>query len=145
MNFVELGFRISSDRADLDLDAVHRFLSSSYWAQGIPRSLFEKSVANSLPFGLFHGKEQIGFARVITDRATFGYLADVYVLKTYRGRGLGRWLVETVLAHPELQNLRRFLLVTRDASSLYEPFGFVPLGKPDSYREIVRPSSTLYR
>ena len=98
---------------------MHAFLSRSFWAEGIPRETVAKAVANSLCFGLFDGTSQVGLARVVTDRATFGYLCDVYVLETHRGQGLGKWLIETVMAHPDLQGLRRFQLVTRDAHGLY--------------------------
>jgi len=128
-------FFVSTDPARLDIDAVHAFLASSYWAMGIPRAVVERAIAGSICFGLFHGQRQIGFARVITDRATFAYLADVYVLEDHRGRGLARWLIETVIAHPDLRGLRRFVLVTRDAHGLYEQFGFTPLAKPENYME----------
>jgi GNAT superfamily N-acetyltransferase len=129
------GFLVSSDPARLDIDAIHAFLTSSYWASGIPRVVVERAIAGSICFGLFRGQRQIGFARVITDRATFAYLADVYVLEEHRGRGLATWLIETVIAHPDLQGLRRFVLVTRDAHGLYEKFGFTPLAKPENYME----------
>ena len=128
-------FLVSTDAARLDIDAIHAYLSSSYWAAGIPREVVERAVAGSLCFGLFHGPRQIGFARVISDRATFAYLADVYVLEAYHGHGLGAWLIETVIAHPDLQGLRRFVLVTRDAHGLYEKFGFTSLAKPGNYME----------
>ncbi|MFL5576236.1 MAG: GNAT family N-acetyltransferase [Gemmatimonadaceae bacterium] len=134
---------ITTDPTAVDLDAVHAFLASSYWAEGIPRDLLRRAIAGSLPFSLFQGVQQIGFARVITDRATFAYLADVYVLDAYRHQGLGQWLVETVLSHPDLQGLRRFLLVTRDAHSLYARVGFEPLHAPEGHMEISRPG--LYR
>ena len=118
---------ISTERERLDLDVVHRFLSKeSYWAQGVERELVERSIENSLCFGLYDNDGQVGFARVVTDRAAFAWLADVFVLADHRGRGLGKWLVETVLAHPDLQQLRRFFLGTADAHSLYERYGFRP-------------------
>jgi GNAT superfamily N-acetyltransferase len=126
----------------VDVEAVHAFLTRSYWAAGISRELVARAVAGSLCFSLYHADRQIGFARVVTDRATYGYLADVYVLECQRGRGLGRWLVATVLAHPELQGLRRMSLVTRDAHPLYTEFGFRPLAAPESHMEISR--SGLY-
>ena len=132
-------FLVSTDSARLDLDAIHAFLSSSYWAEGIPRAVVERAITGSICFGLFHGERQVGFARVITDRATFAYLADVYVLEDYRGRGLGTWLIETVIAHPDLHGLRRFVLVTRDAHGLYEKFGFTALARPEYYMESHRP------
>jgi GNAT superfamily N-acetyltransferase len=132
-------YRIVCGAEAVDLDAVHAFLASSYWAAGIPRELVARAVAGSLPFSLFCGDAQVGFARAITDRATYAYLADVYVLEAHRGRGLGHWLVETVLAHPELQGLRRLGLVTRDAHALYADFGFRPLAAPERHMEISRP------
>jgi GNAT superfamily N-acetyltransferase len=136
-------YRIVVGAAAVDVDAVHAFLATSYWAEGIPRDLVARAVAGSLPFSLLHGDRQVGFARVVTDRATYAYLADVYVLAAHRGRGLGRWLVATVLAHPDLQGLRRFMLATRDAHALYAAFGFRPLAAPDRHMEIARPG--LYR
>jgi GNAT superfamily N-acetyltransferase len=107
---------------------VHRFLSEeAYWSPGVSRERVERSIENSIVFGLYHGAEQIGFARVVTDRAAFAYLADVFVISEHRGRGLGKWLVETVLSHPDLQGLRKFILGTADAHSLYERFGFRPV------------------
>lgn len=136
-------FHITTDPAAVDLDAVHAYLSRSYWSEGIPRELVARAIAGSIPFSVFEGDRQVGFARVITDRATFAYLADVYILEPYQGRGLGTWLVETIMAHPELQGLRRWSLVTRDAHALYAPVGFTPLAAPERYMEIARPG--LYR
>jgi GNAT superfamily N-acetyltransferase len=129
---------ISTDPRRLDVDAIHAYLTRSYWAAGIPRHLVEKSLAASLCFGLFDAERQIGLARVVTDRATFAYLCDVYVLEEYRGRGLGKWLMQAVVAHPDLQGLRRFVLLTRDAHGLYAQFGFTPLTTPERYMEIRR-------
>jgi GNAT superfamily N-acetyltransferase len=131
-------FVISTAPARLDLVAVHAYLTRSYWAAGIAREVVEKSVAGSLCFGLYEGSRQIGLARVITDKATFAYLCDVYVLGDYRGRGLAKWLMSVVRSHPDLQHLRRFVLVTRDAHGLYEQFGFSRLRQPDRYMEISR-------
>ena len=131
-------FLISSDPEDVDLEAVHAFLTRAYWSEGIPIELVARAIAGSIPFSLFRGEEQIGFARVITDRATYAYLADVYVLEEYRGQGLGHWLIERVMQHPDLQGLRRFGLVTRDAHDLYKPFGFSALAAPERHMEIVR-------
>jgi GNAT superfamily N-acetyltransferase len=119
-------YTISTDPARLDVALIQRWLSEqSYWAPGIPRDVVERSIAGALNFGVFHEAEgQVGFARVISDRATFAYLADVFVLETHRGKGLSKRLMKTILAHPELQNLRRWMLATRDAHSLYEQFGF---------------------
>jgi GNAT superfamily N-acetyltransferase len=134
---------ISTDPAQMDVDAVHAYLTRSYWAEGIPRETVAKSLEHSLCFGLFDGSRQIGFARVVTDRSTFAYLCDVYVLEDYRGRGLGKRLMKAVCAHPDLHGLRRFVLATRDAHGLYEPFGFTPLKDPSRHMEIARPG--IYR
>jgi N-acetylglutamate synthase-like GNAT family acetyltransferase len=116
---------ISCERGRLDLDLIHEFLScESYWAKGRSRERVERAIENSLPFGLYKRERQIGFARVVTDYATFAWLADVFVLEAERGAGLGVWLVETVLIHPQFQGLRRWVLATRDAEELYRRFGF---------------------
>jgi GNAT superfamily N-acetyltransferase len=128
-------FQISTDRNRLDLPAVHRFLTSSYWAAGIPFEVVQRSIEHSLPFGLYAGDRQIGFARVVTDYATYGYLADVFILEPFRGRGLGHWLVESIAAHPDLQGLRRWMLATRDAQRLYASVGFSPLKTPERWME----------
>ena len=132
------GFVISTDTARLDIDAVHAYLSRSYWAEDISKEVVAKSIQGSLCFGLYEGTRQIGLARAITDLATFAYLCDVYILEDFRGRGLGKWLMATVRSHPDLQNLRRFVLVTRDAHGLYEQFGFTRLSDSSRYMEIVR-------
>ncbi|HYE03575.1 MAG TPA: GNAT family N-acetyltransferase, partial [Phycisphaerales bacterium] len=119
----------------LDLEAVHAYLSRSYWAAGVPIEVVRRAAAHSLCFGVYHADGQVGFARVITDRATFAYLSDVFVLEAYRGRGLSKWLVETILAHPDLRGLRRFCLLTRDAHGLYARYGFRPLADPRRYME----------
>ena len=134
---------VSSDSGRLDLAAVHDYLSKSYWSPGIPMEVLQRAIAGSICFGLFKGDSQIGFARVVTDRATFAYLCDVYVLDAYQRQGLGRWLMEVVTSHPDLQGLRRFVLVTRDAHRLYEKFGFQPLARPDGYMELHRPNAYL--
>ncbi|MBI1795585.1 MAG: GNAT family N-acetyltransferase [Candidatus Eisenbacteria bacterium] len=128
-------FTLTTDRARIDLDAVHAFLTASYWAQGIPRDMVARSIEHSLPFALLDGARQIGFARVITDYATFAYLGDVYVLEAYRGRGLAGWMLETVQAHPALQGFRRWVLLTRDAHALYRKAGWSALAAPDRYME----------
>jgi GNAT superfamily N-acetyltransferase len=134
------GYEISTDPARIDRDLVHRFLSEeAYWARGIPRAVVDRSIENSLCFGLYRGTEQVGFARVVTDRAAIAYLGDVFIVPGHRGRGLGTWLVETVLAHPDLQGLRRFMLGTADAHSLYERFGFRALAQPQRMMEIASP------
>ena len=129
-------YRISTDKAELDLGAIHTFLAESYWARGIPLHQVEKSIQHSLCFGLYEGNKQIGFARVITDYATFGYLGDVYVLESARGLGLGKWLMECVMDHPDLQGFRRWNLATRNAHGLYARHGFRPLENPRNYMEI---------
>lgn len=131
---------ISTDRGRLDLDAVHDYISSSYWAAGMPRDVLERAVENSLIFGIYDGSRQAGFARAITDRATYAYLSDVFVVEDYRGRGLSKWLMECVLEHPDLQGLRRFALFTRDAQGLYERYGFGPPRGPSTYMEIRTPN-----
>ena len=132
-------YSISTNPRRLDRDAVHRFLSrESFWAQGIPKKTVATSMKHSLCFGLFDRGEQIGFARVVTDRATYAYLCDVYVLEDYRGKGLGTWLMKAVMSHPDLQGLRRFQLVTRDAHRLYERVGFRPPQHPERHLEIFK-------
>ncbi len=136
-------YLISTDRAKLDVDRIHSILSTSYWAAGIPRAVVERAIANSLCFGLYHGEEQVGFARAITDYATFAYLADVFVVEEHRGRGLSKWLVQTMREHPELQGLRRWMLATRDAHGLYARYGFVQLRDPERWMEVHTPD--VYR
>jgi GNAT superfamily N-acetyltransferase len=132
-------YTISTDPARLDTVAVHAFLSQTYWSPGIPLRTVERAIANSLCFGIFRGGEQVGFARAITDKATFAYLADVYVLEPHRGQGLARWLMEVITAHEALQKLRRFMLITRDGHGLYKKFGFVEQANPSRTMEIVKP------
>lgn len=138
---------VSTDPGRLDLDAIHDALAQAYWSEGIPQATVERALRGSLCFGLYRqdgkGDRQIGLARVITDAATFAYLCDVYVLPEFRGRGLGKLLMTAVLEHPDLQGLRRFSLVTRDAHHLYERFGFTAIKNPDRHMEIVRPD--LYK
>ncbi len=132
-------FVVSTDPAKLDVATVHAFLTRAYWSEQIPQKVIERAVRNSLCFGLFDGSAQVGLARVVTDYATFAYLCDVYVLESHRGRGLGKWLIECVMVHPQLQGLRRFNLVTRDAHGLYAPHGFQPLAKPENHMERHKP------
>lgn len=132
-------FTISTDPTRLDRAAVHEFLTNSYWARRIPREVVDRSIDNALCFGIYEGERQIGFARVISDLATFAYLSDVFVLESYRGRGLGKWLMEAVFAHPDLQNLRRWMLATNDAHGLYRQFGFSELARPERIMEMVVP------
>ena len=136
-------YTVSTDPGRLDPRAVHRYLTGSHWAAGIPLELVERSLDRSLCFGLYAPEGQIGLARVITDETTFAYLCDVYVLPEHRGRGLGRWLMECVMGSPRLQGLRRWLLVTRDAHGLYRGLGFGAPLDPAGVMEIVRPG--IYR
>jgi GNAT superfamily N-acetyltransferase len=134
-------FAISTDRDRLDRDVVHGFLTNCYWAKGISREVVARSIENCLCFGIYENSgAQIGFARVISDFATFAYLGDVFVLESYRGRGLGKWLMECIVQHPALQNLRRWILLTRDAHKLYSQFGFTPVKAPERYMELHRPN-----
>jgi GNAT superfamily N-acetyltransferase len=128
-------YTISTERNRLDVDVIHGFLVHSYWAAGIPRAMVERSIEHSLPFGVYHGTRQVGFARVITDYTTFAYIGDVFIIEEYRGRGLSRWLMEVVVQHPELQGLRRWLLFTRDAHGLYEKVGFTSSRTPERLME----------
>lgn len=129
---------ISTDRNDFDIEAIHAFLTRSYWSPGIPIEIVQQGISNSLCFGVLRGKEQVGFARVITDKTTFAYLSDVYVLEPHRGQGLSKWLMQTILAHPELQGLRRFILATNDAHGLYKQFGFKEPAHPERLMERVQ-------
>jgi GNAT superfamily N-acetyltransferase len=131
-------FIVSTDHGLIDMDVVHEFLTQCYWAKGIPRDVVARSIENSLCFGLYAEGKQVGFARVISDYATYAYIADVFVLESFRGRGLGKWLMECVMKHPRLQGLRRWSLVTSDAHGLYAQFGFEPLKKPQNYMELHR-------
>jgi len=120
-------YLISTDPSRLDVEGLHRFLSEeAYWSPGVSREVVERSIENSLNFGLYLRDEQVGFARVVTDYSTFAWLADVFVLEPHRSRGLGKWLVETVLSHPDLTTLRRWILATADAHGVYSRFGFRP-------------------
>ena len=132
-------FTVTTDRARLDLDMVHEFLASSYWAAGIPHDVFLRSVEDSLCFGVFENAKQVGFARVITDYATYAYLADVFILESHRRKGLSKFLMGCIVSHPQLQGLRRWTLATRDAHSLYAKFGFTPLKNPDRFMELHNP------
>jgi GNAT superfamily N-acetyltransferase len=143
MEWTRDGFTVSDDPARLDRDVVERFLVESYWAKNIPRATLDRSLRNSLCFSLLQGERQIGFARVVSDRATFAYLADVFVLPEFRGLGLAKWLLTCALGHPELQGLRRWMLGTRDAHGLYLKLGFTPLKRPDIFME--RHDENVYR
>ena len=127
-------FTIDTDPERIDLDVVHGFLTACYWAQGIPRDVVKRSIDGALCFGIYReGGEQVGFARVITDYATFAYLGDVFVLEPFRGQGLSKWLMECMTGHPDLQGLRRWMLATRDAHGLYRQFGFTEVAHPERW------------
>jgi len=133
-------FLVSTDPERLSLDVVHGFLTNCYWAKGIPREVVERSIEHSLCFGIYEANgAQVGFARVISDFATIAYIGDVFVLDSHRGRGLGKWLMQCITQHPSLQNLRRWILTTRDAHGLYSQFGFTPVKSPERYMELHRP------
>ena len=136
-------YEISTDSARLDVDAIHAFLTHSYWSPGIPRATVARAIANSLCFGVFWQGQQVGFARMVTDKTTFAYLCDVYVLEAHRGRGVSKQLMEHVMQHPDLQGLRRMMLATRDAHGLYTQFGFTPLSAPDRIMEVLKPNIYL--
>ncbi len=130
------GYSILTDKRKLQLEVIHGFLSVSYWAKDIPIEIVKKSIENSLCFGLYYKENQVGFARVISDHATFAYLGDVFILEEHRGNGLSKELMKEVFEHPQLQGLRRFCLGTRDAHKLYEQFGFYVIKKPELWMEI---------
>jgi len=136
-------YQISTDPQRLDIGFIHDFLRTSYWAENIPRDVVERSIQHSLCCGAFSGARQVGFARAVTDRATFAYVADVFVVPEHRGLGISKCLVRALLEHPELQGLRRLLLATRDAHGLYAQFGFKPLANPEYFMTIHRPD--VYR
>jgi N-acetylglutamate synthase-like GNAT family acetyltransferase len=139
MNIIKDRFLISTEKEKLDLDFIHSFLNRSYWAKGISREIVARSIDGSMCFAVFDSEKQIGFARMITDKATFAYLADVFIDEQYRGRGLSKWLMEVIMSHPELQGLRRMMLATRDAHGLYARFGFTPLTNTDRWMQIHNP------
>lgn len=128
-------YSISTDKSLLDLDVIHGFLNASYWAAGRSVETIRRSIENSLPFGVYKGAKQVGFARVITDYATFAWIADVFILDEHQGKGLGKWLMEVIIAHPELQGFRRWVLATKDAHELYRKFGFNELRLPERWME----------
>ncbi|MDQ3908435.1 MAG: GNAT family N-acetyltransferase [Acidobacteriota bacterium] len=134
-------YAISTERARLDLEIVHRYISEeSYWGRGRSLEVVRRSVENSLPFGVYRGAETVGFARVVTDYATFAWLADVFILTAHRGRGLSKWLMEIIISHPDLQGFRRWVLATKDAHELYRRFGFVELHRPERWMERFDPN-----
>jgi N-acetylglutamate synthase-like GNAT family acetyltransferase len=133
------GYEISTDTDRLDVGLIHGFLAEeSYWSRGVPRKVVEKAIRNSLCFGVYVGTQQVGFGRVVTDKATFALLADVFILKGHRGKGLSKWLMQCIVDHDDLQGLRRLLLLTSDAHGLYAQFGFGPLGAPSRFMEVLR-------
>jgi GNAT superfamily N-acetyltransferase len=132
-------FTISTDPARLDIDAICDFLTRSYWANGRPRERTERALKNSLVFGVYEGQKQIGVARVVSDYSIFAYLCDVFIHEDYRTHGLGKWLMQTIHSHPDLQGLRRWALVTRDAHGLYRQFGWASLNDPNSWMEKLVP------
>jgi GNAT superfamily N-acetyltransferase len=135
-------FSISTDRNRLQIDAIHKFLAEeSYWAQERTPEQTKKAIENSLPFGIYKDGNQIGFARVVTDYATFAYIGDVFILEEFRGKGLSKWLLDIIVSHPELQNFRRWILATKDAHSLYEKFGFTKLKFPIRWMEKTAPKA----
>ena len=136
-------FLVSSDPARLNIDFIHGYLVRSYWSEGIAREVVGRAIANSLCFGVYEGNEQVGFARVVTDYATFAYLADVFIIESHRGRGLSKFLVECIVKDSRLQGFRRWILGTRDAHWLYAQYGFKPLAKPERFMEIHDPD--VYR
>ena len=134
---------VSTDRARIDVAAVHSFLAAAYWSPGIPEDVVRRAISGATCFGVYRGTEQVGFARVITDRATYAYLSDVFIVDAHRGRGLSKLLMAVIMGHPDLQGLRRFALSTRDAHALYTQFGFSIVANPDRQMEILRPD--IYR
>jgi N-acetylglutamate synthase-like GNAT family acetyltransferase len=137
-------YEVSTDTHRLNVDVVHKFLSEdSYWSPGIPRTIVERAIQNSLCFGVYHRTVQVGFARVVTDKSTFALLADLFILEAHRGKGLSKWLMQCVIEHEDLQGLRRLLLLTSDAHGLYRQFGFKELGNPARFMEVLR--QDIYR
>lgn len=141
--FTKKGYQISTDKTLLDFDVIFGYLDGqSYWAKGIQPERLQRAIVNSMCFGIYKHKAQVGFARVVTDQATFAYLCDVFVLPGHQGVGLSKWMMQTILAHPDLQGLRRWSLATQDAHSLYKQFGFTELSKPESWMQIFTPYKT---
>jgi GNAT superfamily N-acetyltransferase len=139
-------YKITTDNSKLDVNLIHQFLcKESYWAKGIPKNIVEKSIANSLCFGLLYEDAQVGFARLVTDKATFAYLADVFIINEHRGKGLSKWLMKTIHEHPELQNLRRWILTTKDAHGLYEQSGWIKLPEDYMNRFMMRHNPDVYK
>ena len=142
-SFAKKGFAISTDKDLLDLEMIYNYLGKeSYWSKGIAVERVHTSIANSMCFGVYADGKQVGFARVVTDKAIFAYLCDVFVLDSHKGLGLSKWLLQTIRNHPELQGLKRWMLATADAHGLYKQFGFGPLTKPDNWMDIYTPFKT---
>ena len=142
MDIEQNGFLISTARSRLDLDAIHDFLSKeSYWAQNRTRTQTQKAIDNSICFGVYYGDRQVGFARVVSDQATFAYVGDVYIIEEFRGKGLSKWLMQVIVEHPDLQGLRRWVLATRDAHGLYKQFEFDELRHPTRWMERTAPDA----
>lgn len=141
MTVTKDNYSITTDKTKLDIGFIHHFLSRSYWAEGISKEIVSKSVDGSLCFGVFDGDQQVGFARMITDCATFAYLADVFIDDAHRGKGLSKWLMQVIIQYPGLQGLRRILLATRDAHGLYKQSGFTPLNNPERWMHIHNPDA----
>jgi len=139
MDIIKDGFTISTEKEKLDINLIHSFLNRTYWAEGISKEIIRRSIEGSLCFGVYEKDKQVGFARMITDKATFAYLADVFIIEEYRGRGLSKWLMEVIMSHPDLQGLRRMILATKDAHGLYKQFGFTPLINVDRWMHILDP------
>jgi len=139
MNLKKGKYSIITDKSKMDIKAIHAFLSRSYWAENIPVETVERSIEGSLCFGVFEGDKQVGFARLVTDKATFAYLADVFIIEEHRGKGLCKWMMEAIMTYSELQGLRRIVLATRDAHGLYAQFGFTPLNNVDRWMQIHNP------
>jgi N-acetylglutamate synthase-like GNAT family acetyltransferase len=137
MDFTKDGFVISTEKEKMDIDLIHSFLTRTYWAEGISKEIIRRSIEGSLCFGVFENDKQVGFARMITDKATFAYLADVFIIEEYRGRRLSKWLMEVIMSHSDLQGLRRMILATKDAHGLYKQFGFTPLINVDRWMHIL--------
>jgi GNAT superfamily N-acetyltransferase len=142
--FLKKGYTISTDNDLLDFDMVYKYLSEdSYWARGLPADTFKRSIENSICFGIYKENNQAGFARVVTDKATFAYICDVFIMPGYRRVGLSKWLMQTIVEHPELQGLRRWSLATSDAHGLYSQFGFTQLTRPEVWMEKFKPYQSL--
>lgn len=140
-NFVSKAYHISTDKSKLNLQIIHKFLSEdSYWSKNIPVEIVKKGIENSLCFGVYFNDEQVGFARIITDYVSFGYLADVFILPDHRGKGLSKWLMEEIMNYPDIKGLRRIMLATADAHELYRKYGFTTPAKPDRIMEVHRPN-----